>query len=84
MQDIMHVDTDKVDTISKPEIDLNDKTVKLQSNFNTNEDSLVILHGPVNPMVSCRAQSVCLAILLLGRLSPINYLPVLCTFFTKK
>ena len=35
-------------------------------------------------MGSCRARSVYLATRLLGRLSPLNGLPVLCTFFRQK
>ena len=38
-------------------------------------------YGPVNPMGSCRAWSVYLTTLLLGRLSSLSGKPVLCTFF---
>ena len=41
-------------------------------------------YGPVNPMGSCRARSVYLTTHLLGRLSPLSGLPVLCTFFRQK
>ena len=41
-------------------------------------------YGPVNPMGSCRALSVYLTTHLLGRLSPLSGLPVLCTFFRQK
>ena len=41
-------------------------------------------NGPVNPMGSCRARSVYLTTRLLGRLSPLSGLPVLCTFFRQK
>ena len=41
-------------------------------------------YGPVNPMGSCRARSVYLITRLLGRLSPLSGLPVLCTFFHQK
>ena len=41
-------------------------------------------YGPVNPMGSCRARSVYLTTRLLGRLSPLCGLPVLCTFFRQK
>ena len=41
-------------------------------------------YGPVNPMGSCRALSVYLTTRLLGRLSPLSGLPVLCTFFHQK
>ena len=40
-------------------------------------------YGPVNPMGSCRA-SIYLTTHLLGRLSPLSGLPVLCTFFRQK
>ena len=48
--------------------------------------SLFVLrfYGPVNPVGSCRARSVYLTTLLLGRLSPLSGLPVLCTFFRQK
>ena len=39
---------------------------------------------PVNPMGSCRARSIYLTTLLLGRLRPLSGLPVLCTFFRQK
>ena len=38
----------------------------------------------LRPMGSCRARSVHLAILILGRLSHLSWLPVLCTFFRQK
>ena len=41
-------------------------------------------YGPVNPMGSCRALSVYLTTHLLGRLSPLSGLPVLCTFFRQR
>ena len=41
-------------------------------------------YGPVNPMGSCRAQSVYLTTHLLGRLSLLSGSPVLCTFFRQK
>ena len=41
-------------------------------------------YGPVNPMGSCGARSVYLTTRLLGRLSPLSGLPVLCTFFCQK
>ena len=41
-------------------------------------------YGPVNPMGSCRARSVYLTTCLLGRLSPLSGLPVLCRFFCQK
>ena len=41
-------------------------------------------YGPVNPMGSCRARSIYLTTRLLGRLSPLSGLPVLCTFFRQK
>ena len=41
-------------------------------------------YGPVNPMGSCRAWSVYLTTHLLGRLSLLSGLPVLCTFFCQK
>ena len=41
-------------------------------------------YGPVNPMGSCQAWSVYLTTRLLGRLSPLSGLPVLCTFFRQK
>ena len=41
-------------------------------------------YGPVNPMGPCRVQSVYLTTCLLGRLSPLSGLPVLCTFFCQK
>ena len=41
-------------------------------------------YGPVNPMGSCRARSVYLTTRLLGMLSPLSGLPVLCTFFRQK
>ena len=41
-------------------------------------------YGPVNPMGSCRVRSVYLTTHLLGRLSPLSGLPVLCTFFRQK
>ena len=39
---------------------------------------------PVNPMGWCRARSIYLTTLLLGRLSPLSSLLVLCTFFRLK
>ena len=44
----------------------------------------VEVFGPVNSIGSCRAQSVYLTTLLLGRLSPLSGWPVLCTFFRQK
>ena len=41
-------------------------------------------YGPVNPMGSCRAWSVYLTTLFLGRLSPPNDQPVLYTVFRQK
>ena len=41
-------------------------------------------YGPVNPLGSCQAWSVYLTKCLLGRLSPLISLPVLCTFFSQK
>ena len=41
-------------------------------------------YGSVNPVESCRARSVYLTTRLLGRLSPLSGLPVLCIFFCQK
>ena len=41
-------------------------------------------YGSVNTMGSCRARSVYLTTHLLGRLSPLSGLPVLCTFFCQR
>ena len=41
-------------------------------------------YGPVNSFGSYRVWSVYLTTLLLGRLSPLSYKPVLCTFFRQK
>ena len=41
-------------------------------------------YSPVNPKGSCRAWSVYLTTLLLGRLSPLSGKPVLCTFIRQK
>ena len=41
-------------------------------------------YSKVNPLGSCRAQSVYLTGCLLGRLSPLSGLPVFCTFFCQK
>ena len=51
---------------------------------NTGMFFCVVVYGPVNPMGSCRARSVYLTTRLLGRLSPLSGLPVLCTFFRQK
>ena len=42
------------------------------------------LYCPVNPTGSCRARSVYLTTLLLGRLTPLNSTPELCIFFHQK
>ena len=49
-------------------------------------ESLFVLrfYGPVNPMGSCQVRSVYLTTRLLGRLSPLSGLPVLCTCFRQK
>ena len=60
---------------------------KLTSIFlNSHLWSLFVLrfYGPVNPFGSCRALSIYLTTRLLGRLSPLSGLPVLCTFFRHK
>ena len=41
-------------------------------------------YGPVKPVGSCRVRSVYLTTRLLGSLSPLSGLPVLCTFFRQK
>ena len=54
----------------------------------TNEQRKVLFvlrfYGPVNPMGSCQAWLVYLITHLLGRLSPLSSLSVLCTFFHQK
>ena len=44
----------------------------------------VEVYGPFNPMGPCRACSVYLTTLLLGRFSPISGQPAWCTFFRQK
>ena len=45
---------------------------------------LFSFYGTINSLGPCRARSVYLTTLLLGRLSPLSGWPVLCTFFRQK
>ena len=70
-----------------PRWGLNPRPPGLQSDGASNwaiEASVLRSYGPVNPMGSCRVQSVYLTTRLLGRLSPLSGWPVFCTFFRQK
>ena len=63
----------------------NEANPDISFNLSSKEETFVLrFYGPVNPMGSCRVQSVYLTTLLLGRLSPLRVKPVLCIFFHQK